>query len=136
MKHLLFIIVLFASCTKEVSKPIQLRLPIGRPQLTKTVDVSFKAYPRADRGSRTGYYWTVDITLSEKITQDIRVVFSWDDNGGAKGLTLSSNIQANESGLSDQRQYDASSANAKAVNFKLIRVDGESNIVYRLKQTP
>lgn len=130
---LAILIISLTSCTKEVSKPMQLRAPSNRPVPVGVVEVTMTGKPRANANSKTGYFWTVDVILSKQATRGIQIVFSWDDSGGKKGLTLSSPIHAGSIGVSDQRNYAASSANARAENFKLIAVYGDSLNNYILK---
>lgn len=125
MKHLLFLIILFTSCTKEVSKPIELRPP---QRSVNAVDVTIKFFvtyhPLAP-----GNLYGLQIRSSHTMRVSTNFHIEWKD--GATTWKLSPFIHAGQSAMDWHTMLPIVKG---ASNLRLTRVEGDTNIVYRLKQ--
>lgn len=127
MKYLLFLIILFASCTKEVGKPIELRLP---QRSVNTVDVTIKFFTTS-HPLASGNLYGLQIRSSQNMKINTTFHIEWKD--GATTWKLRPFIQAGQSAMDWHTMLPIVNG---ASDLRLIRVDGDTNIVYRLKQIP
>lgn len=126
MKHLLlFLIILFASCTKEVSKPIELRLP---QRSINTVDVTIKFFVTS-HPLAPGNLYGLQIRSSKTLNQQTTFHIEWKD--GSRIWQLQPFIHAGQSVMDWHTMIPILNG---ASDLRLIKVDGDSTIVYRLKQ--
>lgn len=124
MKPLLFLIILFASCTKEVSKPIELRPPV-RSQ--NTVDVTIRFFPTS-HPLVSGDLYGLEIRSSKAMAQRTTFHIEWKD--GATTYQLQPFIMANYSAMDWHTMLPIVKG---ASDLKLIKVEGDTTITYRLK---
>lgn len=124
MKHLLFLIILFASCTKEVSKP-RLRPP---HRSIKTVDITIRFYP-AYHPLIEGQVYGLDINASEPVRLKTVLYITWEDANYRH--QLQPYILSGEKSMRWETMLKIING---AKELKLVKVDGDSNIVYKLKQ--
>lgn len=125
MKHLILLIILFASCTKEAQKPIQLRPPA---RSLSTVDITVKFFVTS-HPLAPGNLYGLQIRSSHTMRVSTQFWIEWKD--GATTWKLSPFIQAGQSAMDWHTMIPIVKG---ASDLKLVRVDGDSSIVYRLKQ--
>lgn len=125
MKHLILLIILFASCTKEAQKPIQLRPPA---RSLSTVDITVKFFVTS-HPLAPGNLYGLQIRSSHTMRVSTQFWIEWKD--GATTYQLQPFIQAGQSAMDWHTMIPIEKG---ASDLKLVRVDGDSSIVYRLKQ--
>lgn len=125
MKRLLFLIILFASCTKEV--PIELRPPA---RSLSTVDITVKFFPTT-HPLAIGNLYGLQIRSSHTMRVPTQFWIEWKD--GNITWQLRPFIRAWESGVDWHTMIEI---NKGASDLKLIKVEGDTTITYRLKQIP
>lgn len=124
MKHLLFLIILFASCTKEVSK-IELRPPA---RSFDVVDITIRFYPASHQLVRVPVYG-LEIKSSHTMRVATNFFIEWKDKNRTN--KLSPFILAGQSTMlwETMIEYDKG-----ASDLRLVKVEGDTTIIYRLKQ--
>lgn len=125
MRNILFLIILFASCTKEVSNPIQLRPP---SRSINTVDVTIRFFPTSHPFA-SGDLYGLEIRANKTLKQQTTFHIEWKD--GATRWELQPFIQAGQSAMDWHTMLPIVNG---ANDLRLIKVDGDTSIVYRLKQ--
>lgn len=121
MKYLL-IILLLASCTKEVSKPFPVSAPESRPvPVTITVRL-WKAQQSWGEG------WLIRITMPEKVKDTVRVTTYWKDAATTYSPTVT--IFPNGQEVTAAIWWEAK---GEYRDLKLPNVEGEKNVFYTLK---
>ena len=127
MKHLLFLIILFASCTKQAEKPIELKPPA---RSLSTVDITIKFFPTTHPLVK-GDLYGLKINSSHIMRVTTQFWIEWKD--GATTWQLRPFIFGSESTMEWHTMIPIVNG---ASDLRLLRVDGDSTIVYRLKQIP
>ena len=125
MKHLLFLIILFASCSKEVNNPLK---PPARS--FSTVDIFARFYPTSHPFVK-GNTYGIEYTLSHTLLVGTLISVKWKD--GIETHTLTTPIIAGQSSGRSETMLPIING---PKDLQLVKVDGDSTIVYRLKQTP
>lgn len=125
MKHLLFLIILFASCTKEAEKPIQLRPPA---RLLNIVDVTIKFYA-ASHPFVIGATHALEMRTSQIMKVKTTFHITWQDVNHR--IQLEPYIRAGENVIRWETMIPIIK---EATDLKLVKVEGDTTIVYRLKQ--
>lgn len=124
MRYLL-ILLLLSSCTKEVSKPIELRLP---QRSAKTVDVTIKFYAASHQLVNRPVHG-LEIRTSQTMKVKTTFHITWQDVNHRN--QLEPYIRAGE----DVIRWETMLPIIKeATDLKLVKVEGDTTIVYRLKQ--
>lgn len=126
MKHLLFLIILFTSCTKEVSKPV-LRPPA---RSLNTVDITVKFFATSHPLAK-GDLYGLQIRSSHTMRVPTQFWIEWKD--GTTKWELRPFILAGQSSMDWHTMIPIVKG---ASDLKLIKVDGDTTIIYRLKQIP
>lgn len=124
MKPLLFLIILFASCTKEVSKPV-----LRPPQRSfNTIDVTIKFYAASHQLVNSPVHG-LEIRTSQPMKVKTTFHITWQDVNYRH--QLEPYVRAGENIIRWETMLPIIK---EATDLKLVKVEGDTTIVYRLKQ--
>lgn len=122
---LIALIIGLASCNKEAEKPIQLRPPA---RSLSTVDITIKFFPTT-HPLAPGNLYGLQIRSSHKMRVATQFWIEWKD--GTTTWQLRPFILANESTMDWHTMIPIVKG---ASDLRLVKVEGDTTIIYRLKQ--